>query len=201
MTFDLYLVGVGGQGVLTIGEIVMQAAVEQGMPASFLPTKGMAQRGGLVRAEVRLGREAPGPHLPETGADLVIAMELSEALRAVRYVKPGKEFLLYGHVWQPTAVMLGKAPYPALAQVREQVEGAGGKLIYLDPKAVPDLEGAAVPANIYLLGAALGRTALGELLDASRVAEIVRNRWERGAERNEVAFHAGLGPATEGATE
>jgi len=201
MTFDLYLVGVGGQGVLTIGEIVTQAAVEQGMPASFFPTKGMAQRGGLVKAEVRLGREAPGPHLPETGADLVIAMELSEALRAVRYVKPGKEFLLYGHVWQPTAVMLGKAPYPALAQVREQVEGAGGKLIYLDPKAVPDLEGAAVPANIYLLGAALGRTALGELLDASRVAEIVRNRWERGAERNEVAFHAGLGPATEGATE
>jgi len=193
MTFDLYLVGVGGQGVLTIGEIVTQAAVEQGMPASFFPTKGMAQRGGLVKAEVRLGREAPGPHLPETGADLVIAMELSEALRAVRYVKPGKEFLLYGHVWQPTAVMLGKAPYPALAQVREQVEGAGGKLIYLDPKAVPDLEGAAVPANIYLLGAALGRTALGELLDASRVAEIVRNRWKRGAERNEVAFTPGWG--------
>ena len=201
MTFDLYLVGVGGQGVLTIGEIVTQAAVQQGMPASFFPTKGMAQRGGLVKGEVRLGREAPGPHLPETGADLVIAMELSEALRAVRYVKPGKEFLLFGHVWQPTAVMLGKAPYPALAQVREQVEGAGGKLIYLDPKAVPDLQGAAVPANIYLLGAALGRTALGELLDASRVAEIVRNRWKRGAERNEVAFHAGLGPATEGGRE
>jgi indolepyruvate ferredoxin oxidoreductase beta subunit len=201
MTFDLYLVGVGGQGVLTIGEIVTQAAVQQGIPASFFPTKGMAQRGGLVKAEVRLGREAPGPHLPETGADLVIAMELSEALRAVRYIKPGKEFLLFGQVWQPTAVMLGKAPYPALAQVREQVEGAGGKLIYLDPKAVPDLEGAAVPANIYLLGAALGQTALGELLDASRVAEIVRDRWKRGAVRNEVAFNAGLGPANEGGTE
>lgn len=200
MTFDLYLVGVGGQGVLTIGEIVAQAAVQQGMAASFFPTKGMAQRGGLVKAEVRLGREAPGPHIPETGADLVIAMELSEALRAVRYVKPGKEFLLLGQIWQPTAVMLGKAPYPALAQVREQVEGAGGKLIYLDPKAVPDLEGVAVPANIYLLGAALGRTALGELLDASRVAEMVRNRWKRGAERNRAAFHAGLGPAEEGGT-
>ncbi len=92
MKFDLYLVGVGGQGVLTIGDVITEAALGSGIPANFYPTKGMAQRGGFVKAQVRLGRAMVGPQIPEKGADLAIAMELSESLRAVRFVRPGGEF-------------------------------------------------------------------------------------------------------------
>jgi indolepyruvate ferredoxin oxidoreductase beta subunit len=191
-TYDIYLVGVGGQGVLTIGDLISAAAVQKGMPINFYPTKGMAQRGGFVKAQVRVGREMVGPQIPEKGADLVIAMEQSEALKAVRYVKPGKDFVLYGHVWQPTAVMLGKAPYPELEQVREQVGQAGAVLHYVDPEKRPLVEGAPVPANIYVLGAILGRTGLGQLLDPAEMADLVRHRWKRGAELNALAFEAGL---------
>ncbi len=55
-TFDIYLVGVGGQGVLTIGEIITETAFRAGLPVSFYPTKGMAQRGGFVKAQCRIGR-------------------------------------------------------------------------------------------------------------------------------------------------
>ena len=72
-TFDIYLVGVGGQGVLTIGEIITETAFRAGKPANFYPTKGMAQRGGAVKAQLRLGRSTVGPAIPERGADLVIA--------------------------------------------------------------------------------------------------------------------------------
>jgi indolepyruvate ferredoxin oxidoreductase beta subunit len=190
--YDIYLVGVGGQGVLTIGDILTEAALQEGIAVNFYPTKGMAQRGGFVKAQVRLGRQPVGPHIPARGADLVIAMELSEALKALRFIKPGQDFLLFGHVWPPTDVMLGKAPYPALEQVLEQVRGAGAKLHYLDPGKLPLYEGAPVPANVYVLGAALGRTSLREVLDPSDVARIVQNRWKRGAERNSLAFQAGL---------
>ena len=88
ITYDIYFVGVGGQGVLTIGEIITETAYRKGLPVNFYPTKGMAQRGGFVKAQLRLGREAPGPAIPEKGADLVIATEVSEALKAVRFVKP-----------------------------------------------------------------------------------------------------------------
>jgi indolepyruvate ferredoxin oxidoreductase beta subunit len=195
ITYDIFLVGVGGQGVLTIGDLLSAAAFQKGLPVNFYPTKGMAQRGGFVKAQVRLGRETVGPQIPARGADLVIAMELSEALKAVRFVKPGKDFLLFGHVWPPTAVMLDKAPYPTLDQVREQVQRAGAKLHYLDPGKRPLYDGAPVPANVYVLGAALGRTGLGEVLDPSEVASLVQNRWQRGAERNALAFRAGLGAA------
>ena len=93
--YDIYFVGVGGQGVLTIGEIITEAAFRQGIPVNFYPTKGMAQRGGFVKAQLRLGRKLAGPAIPERGADLVIATEISEALKAVRYIKPCGDFVLY----------------------------------------------------------------------------------------------------------
>jgi len=190
--YDIYLVGVGGQGVLTIGDLITEAAAQQSVPVSFYPTKGMAQRGGAVKARLRLGREPIGPNIPEQGADLVIAMERSEALKAVRFVKPGGDFVLFGHVWAPAAVMLGKADYPTLEQVREQVREAGSRMHYLDPANLPLYEDAPVPANIFVLGAALGHTGLGEVLDSSEVARLVQKRWKKGAERNYFAFQAGL---------
>jgi indolepyruvate ferredoxin oxidoreductase beta subunit len=190
--YDVYLVGVGGQGVLTIGDLIAQAAMEAGLPVNFYPTKGMAQRGGSVKVQVRLGREVIGPEIPEGCANLVIAMERSEALKAVRYVRPRADFLLYGHVWEPTKVMLGKAPYPTLEQVRQKVEEADGQLRYLDPREVPCHNGLPLPANVYVLGAVAGSTSLREVLDPEAMASLVKKRWERYAVVNEAAFRAGL---------
>jgi indolepyruvate ferredoxin oxidoreductase beta subunit len=190
--YDVYLVGVGGQGILAIGNLIAEAATLQNVPVSFYPTKGMAQRGGTVKARVRLGRDPVGPIIPQKGADLVIAMEVSEALRAVQFVKPGGDFLLYGHVWPPTAVMLGKAPYPELEQVLEQIQNAGAAVHYLDPECRPLHEGVPVPANTFVLGAALGGVGLDELLDLSAVRKLVQTRWTRGVEQNTLAFEAGL---------
>jgi indolepyruvate ferredoxin oxidoreductase beta subunit len=192
-TFNVLLVGVGGQGVLTIGELIAETAHRKALPVNLYPTKGMAQRGGFVKAQLRLGREAVGANIPEKGADLVIAMEVSEALKAIRFIKPGGDFVLFGHVWAPTAVMLGRAPYPALEQVLAQVQEAGGKMHYLDPQKLPAYESSPVPANIFVLGAALGQSALRNILAPSDVAHTVQTRWEGGVERNTFALQSGLG--------
>jgi indolepyruvate ferredoxin oxidoreductase beta subunit len=178
--------------VLTIGDLIAQSALEIGLPVNFYPTKGMAQRGGSVKVQVRLGRAVVGPEIPEWQSDLVIGMERSEALKAIRYVKPGADFLLYGHVWEPTKVMLGKADYPTLDQVRDRVRAAQAELHYLDPGARPLHEGVPVPANIHVLGAALGRTGLGRLLDPDVVMGVVAKRWEKHAAMNGAALRSGL---------
>ncbi len=186
-SLDIFLIGVGGQGLLTIGEVIAEAALALDLPACFYPYKGMAQRGGLVKAQLRLGRSAVGPNIPPQGADLVIAMEVSEALRAVRVLRPGGEFLLFGERWLPTAVMLGKAAYPALEVVLEQVRAAEGRDIYLPPDTLPS----GLPANLFVLGAAVGRTRLGDILPAIAVEEAIQRRWPRDPERNLAAFRAG----------
>ena len=202
ITYDIYLVGVGGQGILTIGELIAEAAFRKGIPVSFYPTKGMAQRGGFVKAQLRLGRATIGPAIPEKGADMVMATEVSEALKAVRYIKPGGDFVLFGHVWAPTAVMLGKAPYPTLDQVlgaARNALSAGGRVHYIAEESLPVFEGSPVPDNIFTLAVALNQTRLGELLPAADVEQAVRTRWKRGIERNAFAFEAGLKAQASGA--
>jgi len=184
---DIFLIGVGGQGLLTIGEVIADAAVALDLPVCFYPYKGMAQRGGLVKAQLRLGRATVGPNIPPRGADLVIAMEVSEALRAIRALRPGGEFLLFGERWLPTAVMLGKAAYPALEAVLEEIRAAGGNPLYLSPDSLP----ARIPANLFVLGAAVGHTRLGDVLPAGAVEEAIRRRWPRNPEPNLAAFQAG----------
>ena len=194
-TYDIYLVGVGGQGVLTIGELIAETAFRKGIPVNFYPTKGMAQRGGFVKAQLRLGRAAIGPAIPEKGADMVVATEVSEALKAVRYIKPDGDFVLFGHVWAPTAVMLGKASYPTLYQVLGAARDAlsmGGRVHYIAEGTLPLFEGSPVPDNIYTLAVALKQTRLGRLLPVADVEQAVKTRWKRGVERNLFAFQAGL---------
>jgi indolepyruvate ferredoxin oxidoreductase, beta subunit len=190
--YDIYLVGVGGQGVLTIAELITEAAFLKGIPANYFPTEGMAQRGGFVKAQVRLGRKLVGPNIPEKGADLVIAMEISEALKAVRFVRPGGDFILWGHIWAPTAVMLGKAKYPPLDQVKEQINLAQAKLKFIDPEYLPLFEGDLAPDNLYVLGAAVASSGLGELIDHNTVLHSIQTRWPKNAGRNAFAFESGL---------
>ena len=195
--YDIYLVGVGGQGVLTIGEILAETAHRKGLRVNFYPTKGMAQRGGFVKAQLRLSSRTVGANIPEKGADLVIAMEVSEALKAVRFIKPGGDFLLFGHIWAPTAVMLGKAEYPTLDQVREQVRQAKATMHYLRPESLPACQAVLVASNVFVLGAALGHTRLGDVLDSADVMDVVRTRWKRGVEHNLFALQSGLDALTQ----
>jgi indolepyruvate ferredoxin oxidoreductase beta subunit len=192
MNLDIFLVGVGGQGILTIGEILASTAERLGMPVNFFPSKGMAQRGGFVKAQLRIGRENPGPNIPERSADLVFAMEQSEALKAIRYIRPGGDFILYGDIWSPTAVMLGKASYPAIEQVRASVLQAGARWLFIPPTSLPTFHNEPVAPNIFMLGVALGQTSLGQVFAPEQVAQSILERWQRAGESNRSAFQAGL---------
>ncbi len=188
---DIYLVGVGGQGILTIAELLTRAAEAKGLPANFFPTKGMAQRGGFVKAQLKIGPQTVGPDIRKGGADLVIAMELSESIKAIPFLKKGGDFIVYGYNWLPTAVMLGKEKYPAIEQVKEQVALAGGNISYLDPQDLPEN----LADNIYLLAAALKNTCLGNYFSLEEIKEAIVSRWPKGAERNLASFEAGLNAA------
>ena len=195
MNCDVVLVGVGGQGVLTIADLLLRGAFEAGIPATYCPTKGMAQRGGFVKAEVRLGWDGVGPRIGEGQADLVVAMERSEALKGLRFLKPSGIFLLYDHVWTPTGVLLGADPYPERGQVIDWIKAASGEVIVLDPEELPSVDGRSARANIFILGAMVGRTELGKILTQETVKTTIEARWPKTAESNLAAFRFGLATA------
>lgn len=192
MKYDIVITGLGGQGVLTIGNLIAEAALQNDIAGFYYPLKGMAQRGGFVKVQVRLGRENPGPYIPLKGADLIIAMERSETLKAIPYIKPGKEFLIYNHTWVPTAVLLGKESYPTLDHVHEEIIKANGKMICINPEDLPAYEDHPVPPNIFILGSIMGHTDMAEIMDPSSMLLVIKNRWKKEINRNAFAFQSGM---------
>ncbi|MBQ3552859.1 MAG: 2-oxoacid:acceptor oxidoreductase family protein [Clostridia bacterium] len=188
MSLSIYLTGVGGQGVLTIAELIMNAAMRRGLYCNFYPTKGMAQRGGFVKAQLRIGDDAMAPEIHKGGADIVIAMELSESLRALDYLKPDGDIVIYPYRWLPTDVMLGKADYPDEASVMEVAKKRTEHVTMLDMTLLP--EGCA--DNIFLLSAALKYTALSELFSSDELASEIKTRFPKGIESNMLSFEAGM---------
>ena len=191
-TCDIVLIGVGGQGIVTLGDLIARASLTADVPVSFVPTKGMAQRGGFVKVEIRLGHEQVGPRVPEARADIVVAMERSEALKGVRFVRPNGQFILYDHVWEPTGVMLGEDDYPSRKGVLEALTNACNDVSVLNPDDRPIIDGRPVAANIYTLGAMLNAPMLRELIDPEVMQEELLQRWPKSAEANGCAFRSGL---------
>lgn len=190
--YDIYLVGVGGQGILTIGSLLAEAAEKKGLAVNFFPSKGMAQRGGFVKAQLRIGREEVGPNIPEKSADLVISMELSESLKAVRYCKPAGDYILFADIWAPTDVTLGKAAYPKLEEVQQKILASEINLHILMPDQLPEYNGYHVQSNLFLVGYAIQNTPLGKILSADELEVFIEKKWAKAAGANLCAYHAGL---------
>ncbi len=191
-TCDIVLIGVGGQGVVTLGDLIARAALAADVPVSYVPTKGMAQRGGVVIVEIRLGHDKAGPRVSEAGADIVVAMERSEALKGLQYVHPDGRFILYDHVWEPTGVMLGEDDYPALDDVKKTLAVTGADVAVFNPQDRPTQHGKPVAANVFVLGTMFDRTCLRELIDPDVMVNVLMKRWPKKADENLVAFRAGL---------
>jgi len=191
-TCDILLIGVGGQGVVTLGDLIARAALAADVPMSYVPSKGMAQRGGFVKVEIRLGHKAAGPRIPEVGADIVVSMERSEALKGVQFIRPDGRFILYDHVWKPTGVMLGNDDYPAQKDVLKTLGNSCKDVLVLNPDDRPVLADRPVAANVFTLGALFNTQVLRDLLSPRVMKEALSLRWPKSSASNAAAFDAGV---------
>lgn len=106
--FNIYLCGVGGQGIGLLSEILLRSSDYAGYQAKAVDTHGLAQRGGVVVSHLRLGEKIYSPMVSARQADLVVALERHEALRGADYaLRDGGVLIYYDTVLQPLGVRLG----------------------------------------------------------------------------------------------
>ena len=109
-TFNIYLTGVGGQGIGLLSEIILRAADHAGHRVKSVDTHGLAQRGGIVVSQIRIGERVFSPIIPAGHGDLIISLERHESLRAAGTVlKDNGCLIYYNTVWQPLSVRLNEA--------------------------------------------------------------------------------------------
>lgn len=110
---SVLLAGVGGQGTLLASQILSQVMVESGYDVKVSEVHGMSQRGGDVQSQVRFGEKVYSPVIPEGGADYVVAFELLEAVRCLKWLSPGGRLIVNIQRILPLPVLMGKQEYPS----------------------------------------------------------------------------------------
>ena len=72
---NITVAGLGGQGVLSVTDIIAEVMFRAGFDVKKSEVHGMSQRGGSVSSEVRYGKEVASPMVPEGESDFLIVME------------------------------------------------------------------------------------------------------------------------------
>jgi len=92
--FNIVILGVGGQGIITLTKVIAQAALLENFDLKTSELHGLSQRGGSVQTSLRFGKKVYSPLVSQRGADLIISLELQEVFRAFPYVHKNTKFLV-----------------------------------------------------------------------------------------------------------
>ena len=150
MSTSIIFAGVGGQGVLTASSIVGKAALLSGVNVVMSEVHGMAQRGGIVVTEMKIG-DAKSPLVGRGEADIIVGFEPVEAYRVLWKAHPGAYVVVNTEPIIPITVSLGNAEYP---DVNNLIENMSNLKVYpLEATELARKAGDSITTNIVILGA------------------------------------------------
>ncbi len=114
MTINMVIVGVGGQGTLLASKILGVLGMKNGYDVRVSEVHGMSQRGGSVTTYVRLSNTEKlySTIVEQEQADVVLAFEQLEAVRALPYLKKDGVIIANSQQILPVPVIIGNEKYP-----------------------------------------------------------------------------------------
>ncbi len=203
----IVVAGVGGTGVITIGQLIGMAAHMEGKGIVTQDAAGLAQKGGATWSHVLLAASQEQIHTTRVttaeaalilGCDPVVAADPETLLR----IQQGRTAVVLNEHIAPTASFIHDPDWPMpLADCRlalEQAAGAGQVMGCAAQAAAVRLLGDAIYANPMLLGFAwqkgfipVGRAALERAMELNGVA-VAQNKaafaWGRRAAADPMGF-------------
>lgn len=187
---NIIIAGVGGQGVVLMSEVLGNAAVRDGLRVRGSEVLGMAQRGGSVFSNIRLGDDVYSPMTADGKCDLLVALEPSEALRNIQYLNKNSIVIMNIRKVIPATVSMGKSTYPEIDQIKAKLESVAGKVIAMDAIEMSDKVGNRQASNVVMLGALFGTGKMPIRIET--VKESIRERVPaKAVEVNMKAFDLG----------
>ena len=100
--YNIYICGVGGQGIIKTSTIIGEAAMNQGLDVVMSEIHGMSQRGGSVSTELKIGG-FNSSIIPNQGADMLLAFEPIETIRGLDKVNSQTKIVYNTHPIVPSS--------------------------------------------------------------------------------------------------
>lgn len=145
--FNIVIAGVGGQGVVTLTQIIAEACLIEKKDIRTSELHGLSQRGGSVETYIRFGEKIYSPLIAQGSADFILSLEITESLKKFHYANKETKFLINDNYI---------AHYKSLP--KEEIKKIIEKEIKSEKHLVPaskicqDEFGKEVLSGVYLLG-------------------------------------------------
>jgi indolepyruvate ferredoxin oxidoreductase len=177
-TYSIYVAGIGGLGVLTVGALLGMAAHLDGLTSTVLDFTGLAQKNGAVVSQVRIAAHGNPIHAVRVGqgeADLVIATDAVVAASpdGLRKFAVGRGAIVLNGDETPTADVVTDrdATLPTAKMIDTLLSRAGDRGFMLSATRIANgLFGNNVAANTMMVGYAWQKGLLpisGEAFEAA----------------------------------
>ena len=147
MTEKSLFAGFGGQGIISLGQLWIYFAMQEGKNVTFFPFYGAEKRGGVARAGVIVSDEEIASPLV-TIPDSTLVMNMDSLPVCEKIVKDGGLMLINSSL------------------VKEEPSRAGLKVVKVEATGIAEQLGNSVFANMVALG------AMAKLTGALKLADI-----------------------------
>jgi indolepyruvate ferredoxin oxidoreductase beta subunit len=148
-SYNIHITGVGGQGIGLLSQALLRGIDHARIKVIAVDTHGLAQRGGIVVSRIRCGDWIHSPLIMKNSADLVLGMEVHEAMRGLgTALKKGGTLVYLDVSWQPLPVRLGKENEITAKDIQSVCKTMGVKAIKVDTQTMEDTR----MQNMALLG-------------------------------------------------
>ena len=148
----ILIAGVGGQGIVYLSNIIVEAAMLSDIPVNVSEIHGLSQRGGVVTSGIGLGEHCTG-FIGKAGVDILIGLEPLETQRCLSYLHKNSSVIFGNYRVQPYAVNAQMAEYPDVNLFAGYLNEQCKEVVFIEkfPESIDT-----VLYNIFLLGRATG---------------------------------------------
>ncbi|MDP6908827.1 MAG: 2-oxoacid:acceptor oxidoreductase family protein [Flavobacteriales bacterium] len=149
-TCKIQIAGVGGQGVVYLTKLLVEAALIADIPVATSEIHGLSQRGGSVNAGVTFGKNTYG-FIEEAGADFLLGLEALEAQRCVNFLNTTSKVVIDNNRILPYSVNAEMAEYPDTDKFVAYLQKHVSEVVFID--AMPK-ELLSISRNVFVAGCA-----------------------------------------------
>jgi indolepyruvate ferredoxin oxidoreductase beta subunit len=187
----IHLVGVGGQGIITMSRLVGSAVMKAGFDVMTSEVHGLSQRGGTVASNIKVGPNVHSSSLGHGEADILVGLEPVEAARHINYLKRNGDVLVSTTRIQPYVVSREGSGYPSNSILRDILRERASRLWELSSRSLVEKLGETRVENVVMVGAL--SSLLDEIPESAFTEAITEAFTGKLEEINVDAFHGGRG--------
>lgn len=188
-SYNIYICGVGGQGIIKTSIVIGEAAMKSDLGVVMSEIHGMSQRGGVVSTELKIG-DSRSPIIEDGSADLLIAFEPMEALRAVSKASKDTYVITNTSPIMPFNIQGSEIPYPEVSTILDELESKVKQVFAMDAEKMAKGAGHVLSLNMVMLGGATAVT--GFPMEKNLILESMKeNLPEKSSPINIKAFEDG----------